>query len=327
MSRDSRRPRTDRAREARGRARRRGRDRSRRHGDLQRWIAAALLTCASAAVGFVVVAGGPVVLGWVETSPDLRSIAVQGAIRLDAPTVARASGVERGARLDHLDTESVEARLERHPWIARARAAALPDGTLVVRVEERQPVAWAADSEGSLHWIDEGGFAFARADESASERGALPEITGAVDDELDSGLHAGAPRLARAVALSRLAAERGIPAPVGVGLPRPDPDADSTPGSDAAGWRLRPGGLSLEAWLGEEFARFPERVGRLARLLEEDPAHARRASEIDLRFSGRAFLRFAGEAAAGGESPSPDGAGPSGDSARMRGVVRTRPTG
>jgi cell division protein FtsQ len=280
------------------------RERDARRAARRRLAAGAVLAGAAALAGYVSVASGPAVFGLGDGAGTVRAIAVQGLERLTAAEVALASGIERGSDLAGLRADAVEARLATHPWIAGARAAALPDGTVLIRVEERRPVAVATGPEGEAHWLDSAGRAFAPAPADERAAAGLPEIHGARTDEL--GPEAESPRLARGVALARLAADRGVPAPVQVALP-------GAPAADGrAGWVLRPHGLDLEAWLGAEIARFPERVGRLARLIEEDPAHASRAAQIDLRFSGRAFLRFAEGGGSGRAGPSPDGAESSG---------------
>ncbi|MGH0038136.1 MAG: cell division protein FtsQ/DivIB [Myxococcota bacterium] len=304
--RNGRSPRRGRPNGARGNGRRHRviRERDARRAARRRLAAGAVLAATAGLIGYVAATAGPAAFGLGDEPGGVTTIAVQGVERLSPDSVAAASGIERGSKLERLDVEAVAGRLAAHPWIAAARARVLPDGTVLIRVEERRPVAVATRSDGEALWLDPSGRAFAPAPPAERAEARLPEISGARADELAGD--ADSPRLARGVALARLAAARGVPGPVHVALPGA-PAADTR-----AGWVLRPHGLGLEAWLGSELARFPERVGRLARLLEEDPAGAARAAQIDLRFSGRAFLRFAEGGAAGRTSPSPDGADASG---------------
>ncbi len=251
---------------------------------------------------------------WRDGATRLEAIAVQGNRRVAAAEIAAATGVARGQALESIDLDAVEARLREHPWLADARAATVPSGRLVVRVDERRPVAlWSGDDGARWRWVDRDGVPFAEA--SAAEQAAWTRIVGG------AGLapEAAAPLLADAVALATEAHRRGIPGPPVVRLPdasRPD-----------EGWQLEPRGLGLVAVLGPERARFGERLGRLARVLADESLAERRATRVDLRFSGRAFVRFAGAVPAVGEGPPRDGADTSGGGARMRDVVRTEPTG
>jgi cell division protein FtsQ len=279
-------------------------ERDARRAAARRRGAAAVLGATAALVGYVAVTSGTSALGLGEERASVRTIAVQGTARLSAEEVAVASGIERGALTARVDVESVARRLADHPWIAAARATVLPDGTVVIGVEERKPVAVAPAPDGSAVWLDRVGRPFAPAAPEERAAAALPEIVGARADELSPGVPS--ERLARGVALTRLAAQRGLPGPVDVALP------GAARVDERAGWVLRPRGLRVEAWLGAETARFPERIGRLVRLVEEDPAGARRAAQIDLRFSGRAFLRFAEGETGGRTGPFPDGADTSG---------------
>jgi len=290
------------------------RERDRRRTSRRRGAAALVVTGVAAVVGYASAVGGlsgePVVL---------RSIAVQGLHRLTPDEVAATTGIERGAPVERIDVAALVGNLQSHPWIESARAVALPDGTLVVRVQEREPAAWVSGKGVETRWVDVHGRAFAPASPAELDPELWPQIVGAGPPELDPTQ--GPERLARAVALARLAVERGVPGPVRVSLP-------GAPGvADGAGWVLWPHAPALEAWLGEDVEHFPERLGRLARLLEEDPARARQASQIDLRFSGRAFLRFAESGEAGRMSSSRNGADAGGGSVRRRGAVQTRPTG
>lgn len=280
------------------------RERDTRRAARRRQAVGLVLAGVAAVVGYSATTGGPAAFGLGEPPTTVRAIAVQGTRRLSASEVAGASGIERGAALAELDTAGVASRLATHPWIAGARAIALPDGTVLIRIDERRPVAVAAAPDGTLHWLDRAGRAFAPVPEPERGVSGLPQIRGARPDEIRSGEDS--PRLARGVALAELAAGRGVPGPVRVDLPGA-PGAD-----DRAGWVLRPHGLDCEAWLGAEIARFPERVGRLAQLIADDPGQASQAAQIDLRFSGRAFLRFAESGASGRTGPSPDGTDTSG---------------
>jgi len=290
----------ERRRSRRRRRRERAREQGRRPVSLPAPSAPVRRALAGGAAALALLAGAALGLGPPSGpgAPAARvtAIAVQGHRHLTAEAVAGATGLERGAPLRGLDAAAVEERLARHPWIRAARVGTAPRGRLLVRVEERRPVAvWEPPAQaGPARLVDAEGVAFAPASE-AREGGPWPRLRG--------GASPSAQDLARAVALAGLAAERGVPAPVSVWLPDPE--------RPERGWSLSPRDLPLRAVLGREGDRFPERLGRLALLLDEDPLRARRAARIDLRFAGRAFLSFAGEGATA-EGPSRKGPGTSG---------------
>ncbi len=68
--------------------------------------------------------------------------------------------VDTAAFLYRLDPRVVADRVRRHPWVARAHATRLPDGTLEIEVAERVPVALALDAAGqATHFLDAEGYA------------------------------------------------------------------------------------------------------------------------------------------------------------------------
>jgi len=217
-----------------------------------------------------------------------------------APTDLRdALGLPEAAALRALSEDAVAARLASHPWVASARAVRLPGGAVVAGVRGREPVAVTRAGDPAEAWVvDATGTPFAPV--GARDLAHLPRVEG--PDPARPGEPQ--PELARALRLLGAAPERGLPAPLRV-------EVDAGPRGLVA---LFPE-LSASVVLGHEAPE--EALSRLAELLAADLPALRQAAEIDLRFADQAVLREA----------APGRGGASGGSKRMRGAVRTGPTG
>jgi len=215
----------------------------------------------------------------------VQSVAVLGNQRLSPIDVARASGVAPDSLASEVDRARVAEALERHPWIRRAEATLLPHGKLLVRIEEREPIALLrelaqdsqrADDETVWRLVDATGTPFART--RAPDWSRLPRLrsrrvlaTGEVDPVLVEALSI--VNFTRGNVGKRLATQE-------IELPAQDTDR---------GWVLHSQTLPHTVILGE--GELQPRLERLALLLASDLPSARRAEEIDLRFAERAILR------------------------------------
>ncbi len=216
------------------------------------------------------------------TAPVLvRGVAVQGNQRLSAAAVAKASGVSPDGLASEVDCEQVALDLESHPWIRRADVTLLPGGKLVIRIEEREPVALVrgrAAAGDAIVWrlIDRSGTPFAKT--RAEDWSRLPRFrsqrvlaTGEID-----------PALIEALEIARQMSGRADWSPTSHEIELPTEDA-------GRGWVLHSRTLPRTVILGEE--ELERRLERLALLLDSDLPSARAAEEIDLRFAGLAVLR------------------------------------
>lgn len=208
-------------------------------------------------------------------------IAVQGHDRLSAGRIAAASGIPRQSLASQLEPAQVAETLEAHEMIRSASVAPLPNGKLIVRVEEREPVAILRAPEapdGDFVWrlVDTTGTPFARA--QANEWSRLPRLLSRAalpTDEAD-------PRLVGALTLATLIRETEGPnlEPREIELPSP---------KEGLGWVLHSRTLPRTVILGED--ELKPRLEKLALLLASNMPPARAAEEIDLRFEGQAVLR------------------------------------
>lgn len=207
----------------------------------------------------------------------LDDVTVVGRRHVPREALFLALGVERGQPTLAIDAAEVKARLERLPWVRRARVEKRLPGRLLVVLEEHEPIAiW--QSAGHYALVDRSGATIA---ERHLERYRhLPVLTGA-----EAPMHAAAlmdllasePRLALRVAgAMRVAGRRWnlfLDNGVEVRLPEVDP---------AAAWH--------------ELARLAARHGLLQRDLRA----------IDLRLPDRVTVRLAPGAAARLRRPSDD---------------------
>jgi cell division septal protein FtsQ len=219
--------------------------------------------------------------------PNARSvttIAVQGLTRLDALTVARASGIEKGGDRADVDVEAVADRISAHPWIRRARVVRPPLGPLVVRIEEREPKA-VLHSDGQQGWrlVDEDGTPFAPATET--DLRSLPHISTSEPLASDS------PHLllAQAVALGQQAERAGLLAAPGSEGRDWYPELRIPERGDTDGWIVAARGRALEVVLG--FEDLDQKLLRLAQMLTSAPKELEGVARIDLRFDDHAVMQ------------------------------------
>ena len=114
--------------------------------------------------------------GWAGSSPRfaLRNLRVSGLRRATEKELLRLAGVAPGMNLWSLDPAAVSQAMGVHPWVRSVEVTrSLPD-TLLLRVEERAPVALAV--LGDLYVVDADGAPFKRV--SPAEALDLPLLTG-----------------------------------------------------------------------------------------------------------------------------------------------------
>lgn len=126
----------------------------------------------------------------------LRSVAVSGVEGERAREVVAYAEVAQGEPLLSLDLDLVKARVEQHPFVARANVRRVPPDGLEIEVEERVPRALVS-VEGALYLVDGRGAAQKRA--RPGDGLDLPVITG-LPSSVFEGL--GSDEVAPAVALA-----------------------------------------------------------------------------------------------------------------------------
>ena len=231
---------------------------------------------------------------------SIGAIAVCGAQHLSPREIAGASGVAPGAALAAVEPRAVEAQLEDHAWIASARVARMPGGTLLVGVVERTALAGIElGAPPRPYAVDATGAPFAAADRETLA--GLPHLAAA-----GSVLpHQPSARLADAVRLAYRLPEVGLALPTEVSIAAED---------DPEGFALRLASLAPRFVLGREDLN--KRLEQLAQLLARRPDAVAQASSVDLRFADQVVLRTeptpGGAASALGGRPAPFNRRPAG---------------
>jgi cell division septal protein FtsQ len=142
--------------------------------------------------------GGRVAVQHVVASPrfSVREVRVGPTTHVDRDEIIQRTGVNVGDRLLALDTDTIAARLTRHPWIAAARVRRELPATLVVDVTERHAAAVAV--VGGLYLIDDQGHPFKHA--TLAEADGQIVLTG-----ISRAAYAGLPRASEAAFQEALA--------------------------------------------------------------------------------------------------------------------------
>lgn len=232
---------------------------------------------------------------WGSDTPlRIERMAVQGNLVLSSREVAAATGVRPGEEGLTVDPEAVRARLSAHPWIRDAQVMRLPNGKLLVSIDERRPVAVlapvGAQDPTTWRFVDDSGTPFAFVVGGGAEAAALEDAAGRPwprlrgGETLDDGqAH---PELAAGLALARHLRSGALPEllaardRVELYLPRP---------GDPQGWILGSGDDRPLVILGHQ--QLLDRLTRLETLLRSRIGDVRTATHIDLRFADRAILR------------------------------------
>jgi cell division protein FtsQ len=113
------------------------------------------------AVALLVCGGGIVaaikIVPWVNQSPifTVKNIRVEGCMRVDGTEAVRQSGIAPGMRMMKLSTAAARMAIERIAWVRRARVVRQFPGTVVIRLEERKPIALV--NCGRVRYLDEDG--------------------------------------------------------------------------------------------------------------------------------------------------------------------------
>jgi cell division protein FtsQ len=119
---------------------------------------------------------------------DIDHVEIPGLAQSSAEAVRQAAGIDIGAPIVYLDSESASARVEALPWVESARLHRSLPGTVRIDVVERRPVVAAPTPDGAWRLLDVEGHAIA--DVPAPPLGVLallgpvppPEIGAAADE-------------------------------------------------------------------------------------------------------------------------------------------------
>lgn len=141
-----------------------------------RFFARALKVALPLAALAAVSGGAHAAWKWSTTSSAfaLREVKVEGHARATPTDLVRLSGAALGQNLLALDPDALERAIAAHPWVRTASVTRQPPDTLIIRIEEHQPLALL--SLGELYLVDAHGEPFKRL--QADDAVDLPLVTG-----------------------------------------------------------------------------------------------------------------------------------------------------
>ncbi len=153
----------------------------------------------SLALGLALGGGSYWAYHFLHTSPALwlRQIQVRGCLHTPLESVYRATNLRQGMNVFEVDPTLCAKRLEKLPWVRRARVERQVPDTVVIEVEEWQPAALV--EAGGLYISDPRGELFKRA--APGDGLDLTVITGIGAGQLQSDPQRAHLRLLQALAL------------------------------------------------------------------------------------------------------------------------------
>jgi cell division protein FtsQ len=213
-------------------------------------------------------------------SPVIRTVELRGLERLSAADIRRTLPFQEGDRLFAVSLDEAAHRLSAHPWIAQAVLYRSLSGTVVVRIQERQPAAVVSEGvrDGEAAWyVDREGALLGPAGERPGP--STLEVRGVSVAQLRTGSATERRRLREGLAVLELMRRDGVDAAaVTLGL---EGEAVVAFG----GWRLHVRTGHYE----EQWRRF----WQVAERIPVAPGQGdRRVREIDLRFANSVVVRM-----------------------------------
>ena len=224
---------------------------------------------------------GPEVLAWADQFFEIKVVEITRTERISREDVLAMLDLEPGRGLLLVDVVQAQRSLETHPWIRRAVVRRVFPDTLVVELDEREPVAVLKTGTGGREFLlDREGKLISEGVPAADE--GLPILTGV--DYADAILGTGetAARVRAGIALAGLLDRSGV-GRTEVDLRRP---GDMV--AYYSGLRLRFG----EGDLGDKVERYRQVSDRVAdRWAAQAKAAPARQVEVDLRFQDKVIVR------------------------------------
>jgi len=224
---------------------------------------------------------GPEVLAWADQFFEIKVVEITRTERIPREDVLAMLDLEPGRGLLLVDVVQAQRSLETHPWIRRAVVRRVFPDTLVVELDEREPVAVLKTGTGGREFLlDREGKLISEGVPAADE--GLPILTGV--DYADAILGTGetAARVRAGIALAGLLDRSGV-GRTEVDLRRP---GDMV--AYYSGLRLRFG----EGDFGDKVERYRQVSDRVAdRWAAQAKAAPARQVEVDLRFQDKVIVR------------------------------------
>jgi cell division protein FtsQ len=233
----------------------------------------------------------------------VKAVDVEGSERLTPEEIRSVSGIRSDLNLVFLDTDEITRRLESHPWIRNATVVKrLPDRVLV-KIQERKPVA-VVDIEGDLSYMDPEGEVLGQV--RPGEALDFPVITGMGKEVWHARSATGGRDVQQALVLLRVL--RTTPAMGRVSEIHVD---------RSKGLSFFLEGFPFPAFVG--WSDFSAKTRRLAKSLPDLSSPANVFESVDLRFSDQIVVRW-------GRGGKPPASREDGTETRARSTASCHPT-
>jgi len=204
---------------------------------------------------------------------SVREIQVRGGDKIGGSEIVAMAGLSHGMSIWKIDSEGIERKVARHPWVKHVLVRREFPHRVVIEVEERSPKAVVV--MGRLYYVDAEGFVFKEIGEG--ERADFPLLTGLRQADLASRTYSTRQKIQEAMQLSDLMAGSSLPIS----------EIHFSSGGDII---LYPMGRSIALQFG--WGDWEGKVKRLQRILEIWKGRENRLAALDLRFRDQVVARL-----------------------------------
>lgn len=224
---------------------------------------------------------GPDILAWADHFFEIKVVEITRTERISRDDVLAMLDLEPGRGLLLIDLAQAQRSLETHPWIRRAVVRRVFPDTLVVELDEREPVAVLRTGTGGREFLlDREGTLISEGVPPADD--GLPVLTGVDYAAAILGTGDTAVRVRSGIALASLLDRSGA------GRTEVDLRKAGDMVAYYSGLRLRFG----EGDLGDKVDRYRQVSDRvLNRWVAQAKAAPARQVEVDLRFQDKVIVR------------------------------------
>ena len=196
---------------------------------------------------------------------SVQEIQVRGGEKIGGSEIVAMAGLTHGMSIWKIDSEGIEGKVGRHPWVKHVLVRREFPHRVVIEVEERSPKAVVI--MGKLYYVDAEGFVFKEVGEG--ERADFPLLTGLRQAELAARAYSARQKIQEALRLADLMSRSSLP-------------LSEIHFNSGGGIVLYPMAYSIALHFG--WGDWDEKIKRLQRILEVWNGRENRLATLDLRF-------------------------------------------
>jgi len=196
---------------------------------------------------------------------SVQEIQVRGGEKIGGSEIVAMAGLTHGMSIWKIDSEGIEGKVGRHPWVKHVLVRREFPHRVVIEVEERSPKAVVI--MGKLYYVDAEGFVFKEVGEG--ERADFPLLTGLRQAELAARAYSARQKIQEALRLADLMRRSSLP-------------LSEIHFNSGGGIVIYPMAYSIALHFG--WGDWDEKIKRLQRILEVWNGRENRLATLDLRF-------------------------------------------